>query len=202
MSALEALAASHPGSYPVQMALGAALEASSPRDALAAYERAAALLPQATGEDSAHARIAALASTLDDTARAAAAYAQLTAHDPADVASARAWTRLVDPAADPATARIALSRLVGVDPFDADAHSTLGRLQLAAGETEAAVRAFTVALAAGPLDRASAHADLAESLVAAGRPADAKRQTLHALEIAPTYARAQELLLRLVEGSR
>jgi len=32
--------------------------------------------------------------------------------------------------------------------------------------------------------------------------ADAKKQTLLALEIAPTYERAQELLLKLVDGSR
>ena len=33
-----------------------------------------------------------------------------------------------------------------------------------------------------------------------GRPADAKTQTLAALEIAPSFERAQDLLLRLVDG--
>ena len=59
---------------------------------------------------------------------------------------------------------------------------------------------FRVALAAGPIDRASAHADLAEGLFRAGQRDEAKREALAALEIAPTYERAQDLLLKLVEG--
>ena len=36
--------------------------------------------------------------------------------------------------------------------------------------------------------------------IAAGKRAEAKKQTLAALEIAPTYERAQTLLLKLVDG--
>jgi Tfp pilus assembly protein PilF len=57
-----------------------------------------------------------------------------------------------------------------------------------------------VALAIGPVDRVAAHCDLAESYLLAGQRDAAKRQALAALEIAPTYERAQELLLKLVEG--
>jgi Tfp pilus assembly protein PilF len=75
-------------------------------------------------------------------------------------------------------------------------------MALASAQTAEAVRAFRVALAAGPIDRASAHADLAEGLFQAGDRAEAKRETLAALEIAPTYERAQALLLKLVDGAR
>ncbi len=34
----------------------------------------------------------------------------------------------------------------------------------------------------------------------AGQPAEAKRSTLEALEIAPSYERAQDLLLKITEG--
>jgi hypothetical protein len=37
-------------------------------------------------------------------------------------------------------------------------------------------------------------------MAGAGRPADAKREVIAALEIAPTYPRAQELLLKLIDG--
>jgi Tfp pilus assembly protein PilF len=57
-------------------------------------------------------------------------------------------------------------------------------------------------LALNPVDRAAAHTDLAESYVAGGKRADARRQTLAALEIAPSYERAQNLLLSLVEERR
>ena len=59
---------------------------------------------------------------------------------------------------------------------------------------------FRVALAAGPVDKAGAHADLAEGLLEAGQKDEARKQALAALEIAPTYARAQDLLLKLAGG--
>ena len=68
------------------------------------------------------------------------------------------------------------------------------------GDHETALREFDIALATGPADTASAHADLGEAYLAAGRPADAKRQALASLEVAPLFERAQELLLRVVEA--
>jgi hypothetical protein len=52
------------------------------------------------------------------------------------------------------------------------------------------------------VDRAGAHADLAEALALAGEKAEAKKQALAALEIAPTFTRAQDLLIKLTSGSR
>ena len=78
----------------------------------------------------------------------------------------------------------------------------IGKIELAKGNTGEAVRLFRVALAAKPLDKASAHADLAEALVKAGQKDEARKQVLEALLIAPTYTRAQDLLLKLQEGSR
>ena len=63
-------------------------------------------------------------------------------------------------------------------------------------------RAFRTVVALGPVDRAAASTDLAESYLKGGKTAEAKKQTLAALEIAPTYERAQELLLKLVDARR
>ena len=106
---------------------------------------------------------------------------------------------LLDQPADAARRKTALARVVAVDPFDAAAHAELGRFALADGQLPAALQAFRVAIAAGPQDRAGAHADLGEALEKSGSLDDAKRQALLALEVAPSYVRAQELLLRLVE---
>jgi Flp pilus assembly protein TadD len=73
-------------------------------------------------------------------------------------------------------------------------------MALTAGDSAEAVRMFRVALAAGPLDKAGAHADLGESLFEAGQRDEARKQALAALEIAPTYSRAQDLLLKLAGG--
>jgi len=55
-------------------------------------------------------------------------------------------------------------------------------------------------IAIGPVDRAAAITDLAESYLKSGKRAEAKRETLAALEIAPSYERAQALLLELVSA--
>ena len=88
--------------------------------------------------------------------------------------------------------------IIEVDPFDSIPHQALGRLAMARDDHVVAAREFEVTLAIGPLDRVAAHVDLAESHLAGDRLDEAKRAVIAALEIAPTYERAQELLLRIV----
>jgi tetratricopeptide (TPR) repeat protein len=103
---------------------------------------------------------------------------------------------------DPAALRPVYERITAIDPFDADAHAQLGRLAMQRDEADAASREFRAVLALAPVDRAAAFTDLAESDYKTGKRAEAKKHTLAALEIAPTYERAQALLLKLVEGAR
>jgi tetratricopeptide (TPR) repeat protein len=197
---LKAIANANPNSFDAQMALGESLKESAPDAAIAAFQKAAALVPNAIGQDSPQAQIAEVAMKKGDKVLAATALEMLTASDSSDVQSARRLATLIDGTKEPARLQTALRRAVAVDPFDAASHATLGRLALAAGETTDAIRMFRVALAAGPLDRAGAHADLGEALAQAGQKADAKKHALEALEIAPTYTRAQDLLLKLTQG--
>lgn len=199
---ITAIASANPGSYTAQMALGESLIESSPDGAIAAFERAAKLIPNVTGEDSPDALIAAVAVKKGDKARAAAALENLTGMSNTDLASARQLATLVDPVRDRARLQVALKNVTAIDPFDGAAHAALGRLDLEAKRLDDAIRMFRVALAAKPLDRASAHADLAEALAEAGQRDEAKKQALSALEIAPTFTRAQDLLLKLAQGSR
>jgi len=199
---LKAMATANPGSFPAQMALGEALMESNPDGAMAAFERAAQLVPNVTGDGSPYALLAAVAITKGDKARAATALETMTAKSNTDLASARQLTTLLDPVRDRNRLQAALKSVVAVDPFDGAAHATLGRIDLEARMLDDAIRNFRVALATRPLDRASAHADLAEALAEAGRRDEAKKQALAALEIAPTFTRAQDLLLKLAQGSR
>jgi tetratricopeptide (TPR) repeat protein len=200
LDALRAAAEKHGGSFPAQMALGMALAKPDPDGAIAAFERAAALVPHATGPDSPQAQIAEIALSRKDQARAIAALDTLTGFDHSDLASARKLVSLLDGAKDQTLLGTALRRVVAVDPFDSAAHTALGRMALAEGKATEAVRLFRVAIAAGPVDRAGAHADLAEGLFDAGQRDEARKAALAALEIAPTYPRAQNLLLKLVGG--
>ena len=197
----KATAAAHPESFAAQMALGEALAPSDPDAAIAAFEKAAELIPNVPGEDSPHAAIAALALKKGDKLRAARALEALTSYSHTDIASARQLVTLLD-AKDAPRMQAALKHIVAVDPFDGAAHGTLGRLALNGGDTADAVRLFRVALAAKPLDKAGAHADLAEALLKAGQRDEARKQVMEALLIAPSFSRAQDLLLKLSEGSR
>jgi Flp pilus assembly protein TadD len=67
-------------------------------------------------------------------------------------------------------------------------------------KADAAVREFKAVVAMNPVDQAAAFTDLAESYYQAGKRAEARRQTLAALEVAPSYERAQDLLLKLAEA--
>jgi cellulose synthase operon protein C len=198
---LKALADVNPESYPVHLMLGEALHRDGDSaGAIRALERAASLVPSATGPRSPHALIAAIAEEKNDRPRLIQALDALVKIDHTDVEAARKLAGLLADHTDAARAAAAWDRVVALDPFDGQAQSQLGRLALQRQDGMAAVRAFRVALATEPPDRAAAHLELAEAYVLDGKLPEAKRQTLYALEIAPSFEKAQELLLRIVEG--
>jgi tetratricopeptide (TPR) repeat protein len=201
VAAWQALAAKHPGSFPVQMAAGDALATAGAREpAIVAYERAAALVPIATGPSCPRARIAELAARGGDFRRALRELSSLVAADHTNIEAARELAQIAKRLGDAAAIALAYERIVVIDPFDSAAHSALGRISVDRRDTAVAVREFRAALAAGPVDPAPAHCDLSEALLLGGQKSEAKKEVLAALEIAPTYARAQELLLKIVDG--
>ena len=203
VEALRKLAEEQPDNFNVQFGLGQALrEAGDTAAARAAFERAAALAPMATGLGSPRGQLASLAEAEGDAERAMVELERLLEYDETSIDAVRRFAALAERAGDDGRLQAAYERLIEIDPFDPISHQTLGRLAKEDGRTETAVRELEVALALGPVDRVAAHADLAETLFAAGRLAEARRQTLAALEIAPTYDRALELLLTIVEADR
>ncbi len=196
------LARRYPGSFPVQMALGERLAAEKDDEgAIAAFERASALIPVAIGKDSPNALIADIALARGNRGRAAAALEALLQADHTALDAARTLTTLLDPATDAARAEKAWARVAALDPFDASAHTTLGTFALGRRDAAAAVQHFRMALATNPPDPVAAHFNLARASMLAGDRREAKRQALYTLEIAPSYEPAQVLLLELVEGA-
>lgn len=82
--------------------------------------------------------------------------------------------------------------------LDSEIHRRLGRLYLAAGNLVGARREFEVLLATGPTDEARVRYWLARTLLGLGEREAARRQVLLALEIAPSFEEAQQLLLEVV----
>jgi tetratricopeptide (TPR) repeat protein len=197
---LKKLAAENPDSFGVHMQLGIELnKAGDKAAAIASFERAAKLIPWATGENNPHAYIAQIAIEQKDNERAVQALEELLRVDHSDVEAARKLVSLVASGSDPARQERAYQRVVDVDPFDAQAQLGLGRLALKRKDNAVALRALRAALATNPPDRVTTHTDLAEAYLATGDAARAKQHTLEALEIAPTYERALDLLLRINE---
>ena len=187
-AALKPLADANPRSFPMQMALGRALRKDGQLDeAMQAFERAAALVPTAAGKDSPHEQMAEIALQKKDTARAIAELTALVAVDFNNVEAARQLAALLRQTrrrgrGEAAAGRAAHRRHRSVRSRRA---RVLGRFALQRDDADAAAREFRTVIALGPVDRAAAYTDLAESYFKGGKRAEAKKQTLAALEIAP-----------------
>jgi tetratricopeptide (TPR) repeat protein len=94
-------------------------------------------------------------------------------------------------------AQITLKKLNYVYPEDEEIHRRLGSLLLERGDAAGSVREYQVALLLRPSDVAESHYDLARALNAAHRTNEAKDEVLLALEAAPGFKPAQQLLLQL-----
>ena len=93
-----------------------------------------------------------------------------------------------------------LERSLYIDPFEMAVHMKLASLFSALGERAKAIRERRAVVAMGPVDRAEAWFALATAQMEAGDAAGAKVSVIRALEEAPNFAKAQELLLTLVDG--
>jgi tetratricopeptide (TPR) repeat protein len=90
-----------------------------------------------------------------------------------------------------------LSKLNYIYPEDEETHRRLGGLLLNRGNASGAIREYQAVLQLQPGDPAESHYDLAKALSAAHRMGEAKDQILLALEAAPDFKPAQQLLLQL-----
>ena len=200
LQALRARAAQAPGNFVSQLALGAALvKAGDFAGARAPLERAADLAPQASGAGSPRALLAEVAERTGDMERARRELRQLLVADHANVNAARKLAALAGD--NPAAADdrdYALRLIADLDPFDAGAHVQLGRRLVAKSSWQPALIEFQAALALGPPNLAEAHTDLGEVLFRLGRKDEAKRHIIVALQQAPSYARAQDVLLAIL----
>lgn len=194
-------AAEGPDAFGAQMAAGTALFDADRFDEAAPFlERALALYPEYIGPGSPYALLAAIRRERGDAAGAASLLERLTSLDESALGANRALAELLESRGDPAGAADALARAAFIYPYDAGVHGRLAELAAEMGRPALEVRARRAMVALRPVDRAGALYRLAVAERRAGDTAAARRSVLAALEIAPAYAEAQDLLLELVGG--
>ncbi len=100
----------------------------------------------------------------------------------------------------PEEALLVLQKAMYVHPFDPETHSLLAELSGKKHNWPLALREYRALLALEPSDKATAHYNVATVLMEMGEKSEAKREVLAALEIAPGFEKAQELLLRVMDA--
>lgn len=203
VATIKTFADENSGSYGVQLQAGQALMLKGDfAAAQAVLERAVALVPQTMGDNSARALLASVLQKKGDSERAMQELDALLTDSTTALDSARQLATLAREADDDTRQRTAVDRIVALDPFDAGAHATLGRLALEQQDTTVALRELQVALKLGASDQAAVHTDMAEAYMLKGQTAQVREHVIAALEIAPRFERAQELLLKVVDAPR
>ena len=196
--ALAARADAAQGDFLAQLARGRTLAAAGRNDeALPYLERATRLFPEHAARDGAWWTLARVHRARGDARRAAEALARQAALDESDRAANVELAALLDSLGDAAGAAKALERALWISPYDIEIHQRLAALAARTGDRALAVRERRAVVALRPVDRADALYQLARAHFEAGEIAAARREVLRALELAPNFEAAQELLLTL-----
>ena len=95
-----------------------------------------------------------------------------------------------------------LNRALAVNPYRVEVHQSGARLAQQLGDTARAVQEFEVLVTLDQRDPVETRTNLAAAYLDNRQPAEARYTVLRALETAPGYQRAQDILLRAVEQIR
>ncbi|MFQ5789756.1 MAG: tetratricopeptide repeat protein [Acidobacteriota bacterium] len=199
---IEKRAARDTEDFSAQLALGEALFKEEKLDEAVRYlERAKALFPEYAGGDSPYWYLSQIHKKRGNISKAAEELARLTAINESHYQAHLELAALREELADEAGAAEILERALYIYPFEAPVHERLARLYEGLAERRAVIRERSALVALHPVDRAEALYNLALAFYEAGDRAGARREVLRALEIAPTFPQALELLLDLQPDS-
>ena len=185
---------------PLRVALEAGARALSQKrwdEVVRAGEQAVALFPSHTEQGSGWHFLLAAHTARGNRAGQVAALIGITARDPDAVDENIALAGLLEASGDSAGAVAALERAAWITPFNAKLQLRLAEAAMRRRQYTAAVRARRAVVALAPADRAEALFRLAEACAAGGDTTAARREVLRALDLAPNFEAAQDLLLSL-----
>ena len=191
------------GEFTKNLARGiAAFEQKNYDEAIPAFERAKTLFPEYAGPQSSYWFLAQIHKAKGNVRAAAAELSAMTLRNEDHYAANIELAGMLEQLGDTAGAAAALERAMYISPYEAPQHVRLASFYSRLGDRRKAVRERSAVVALNPVDRAEALYQLALAYFEAGEAQSARREVLRALEDAPNFEKAQELLLRLQRASR
>ncbi len=199
---LESLLKTNPDDFFANLRQGSLLlKDGSIREAEIYLKKAQALFPQYVEGGNPYQLLGGL---YIETKRDEEALAEFTAWSRRDAASIEPLVKAADiyrKRKDWASVVKTLSLSVYIYPYDSEIQKEIGEAAMESQQWSAAISSYRVRAALDSSDQAGAHYDLARALLASGNKQEAKREILRSLEIAPTFDKAQQMLLKLKRES-
>ncbi|NIM50614.1 MAG: tetratricopeptide repeat protein [Gemmatimonadales bacterium] len=192
-----------PDDFAAQLAMGQMLTAEGRLDeAVPHLERAKSLFPEYAGPGNPYWHLALIHKRQGAARKAVEELLALTAINGGNYQAFLELAGLQESLQDSKGAAEALDRALYVYPMDIAVHRRLAELSAELGDWGRAIRERRAAVALDPVDRAKALYQLARAYFSAGDRESARRTVVQALEIAPNYAAAQDLLLEIHDARK
>jgi tetratricopeptide (TPR) repeat protein len=175
-----------------------AMEMGNLDAAIDIFKKAIAMYPEYTDAHNAYESLADAYMKKGDKKSATETLKQLMTYSETSFKGTVMLAGLLMESGDTVGASRALEAAMYIRPMDMEGHQKLGELLMNQKQYPGAAREYETLLALNVPDRAGAFYKLAEANFGQGNRQDARRNVMKALEIAPSYEPAQELLLKLV----
>ena len=175
-----------------------ALEKGDLDMAIEIFKKAMAIYPEYTDAHNPYEPLAEAYLKKGDKKSAIETLKKLMTYSEVSFTASVKLAELLQESGDVAGASRALEGAMYIRPMDMQGHQKLGELLMNQKQWPGAAREYETLLALNVPDRAGAYYKLAEANFGQGNRQDARRNVMRALEIAPSYEPAQELLLKIV----
>ena len=176
-----------------------ALEAGDADKAITPLKQAVAMYPEYSDENNAYEPLAEAYLKKGDKAAATDVLKKYLSWSETAFTSYVKLAELLQESGDKAGAAKALEGAMYVRPMDLGGHARLGTYLLDLKQYSGAAREYETMLALKTPDRATTYYFLAQSYLAMGKKAEARKAVLSSLDIAPSYEPAQKLLVEILK---
>lgn len=173
-----------------------ALEDGDTEKAIKSLTSAVAIYPEYSDDANAYEPLIMAYIKKDDKAGAMATLKKFMSYNETSYRSYTLLSTLEEEAGDFSGAIKSMEASMYVRPMEISGHERLGTLSLLLKQYPDAVREYETLLALNPTDRAGAYYHLAEAYFADGKKAEANKNVLESLKIAPSYEPALALFLK------